>query len=676
MDWDNVRITTKTGEKRIIKAKNFPLFDQDLMISTVQDITVQKQEEERLRLLESVIVNSSDSVLISVPNPESRFSSTIYVNKAFTRMTGYSEDEMIGKPPSILLGEKSGKEEMAMLFESISAVKPCQINIIGYKKNGAEFWSQLSTYPIVNNDGRLTHWVSISRDITQRKYLEEKQKEAIEQQALFVSIVNSSDDAIISKTLDGTITSWNKGAERIFNYTQEEAVGNHISIILPPHLLGEEANIVERIKRNETFEHYETERIKKDGSVINVSLTVSPLKNAEGAIIGVSKVARDITERKRAQDAIKASNERYDLVSRATHDSIWDCNLITGTLTRTGDGMKLLFGYDNDDERCNSVEGWTRLIHPDDLAQIEESYNKVFADANQFYWEAEYRFLKADGEYAYVYDKGYIIRNEKGEAIRVIGAAKNITDLKKSTAELEELNTKLIDKADQLAKSNKELEQFAFVASHDLQEPLRMVTSFLTLIENKYEHALDEKGKKYIHFAVDGAKRMRQIILDLLEFSRVGRTGEKAEYVNLNNLVEEVIVLLGEKIKESNATIEVGVLPSIYASKVSLRQVFQNLVDNALKYSQKVTHAQITISVEDLKTHWQFSIKDNGIGIDNQFFDKIFVIFQRLHGKGEFSGNGLGLAVTKKIVENMGGKIWVDSLRGQGSIFYFTVQKK
>jgi light-regulated signal transduction histidine kinase (bacteriophytochrome) len=242
---------------------------------------------------------------------------------------------------------------------------------------------------------------------------------------------------------------------------------------------------------------------------------------------------------------------------------------------------------------------------------------------------------------------------------------------------LKDLNKELEKHVQQLLVSNAELEQFAYIASHDLQEPLRMVTSFLTQIERKYSNIIDEKGKKYIYFAVDGAKRMRQIILDLLEFSRIGKAEDKVETVDLNELMNETLTLYSQKIKEKNAAISFQHLPAIKASRSSMRQVFQNLVSNCLKYSNNTgLTPEIKITAVTVGQDWQFAVSDNGIGIDPTYFDKIFIIFQRLHNKDEYSGTGIGLAVTKKIIENLGGKIWVESEEGKGSTFYFTINKQ
>jgi len=252
---------------------------------------------------------------------------------------------------------------------------------------------------------------------------------------------------------------------------------------------------------------------------------------------------------------------------------------------------------------------------------------------------------------------------------------KDITDKRRAEKKLKELNVKLEQHAKELAASNSELEQFAFVASHDLQEPLRMITSFLAQIERKYEDILDEKGKKYIHFAVDGANRMRNIIQDLLEYSRVGRVNVKQEEVDLNEILESVKILQRNVIEEKKATITWKSMPTVEANKGAIQQLFQNLIQNALNYQKKGSIPEIKIWTENLDTHWKFYVRDNGIGIDPQYKERIFAIFQRLHGKEEYSGTGVGLAICKKIVEDQGGSIGVDSEVGSGSTFYFTIAK-
>lgn len=201
------------------------------------------------------------------------------------------------------------------------------------------------------------------------------------------------------------------------------------------------------------------------------------------------------------------------------------------------------------------------------------------------------------------------------------------------------------------------------------------MTGFLALIEKKYNQLLDERGKKYIYFAIDGAKRMRQIILDLLEFSRLNNLTQEIEIVDLEEVMKEVLMLNRKLISEKNADILFDSLPKLKAARVSILLLFQNLVNNGIKYQREGVQPLVSINAQEMSSYWRFSVSDNGIGIDKNYFDKIFVIFQRLNRKEEYSGTGMGLAICKKIIEGMGGKIWVESQRDIGSIFFFTIPK-
>lgn len=248
----------------------------------------------------------------------------------------------------------------------------------------------------------------------------------------------------------------------------------------------------------------------------------------------------------------------------------------------------------------------------------------------------------------------------------------NETQLQKKSRRQQKLLKKNLEALEQ---KNNELEQFAYIASHDLQEPLRMVTSFLSKIKDKYENVLDDKGKKYIYFAVDGAERMRDIILDLLEYTKVGNSQEEIEKVDINEIINDNLVVLSNQIKDTKAKINFQNLPIIYSFYAPLNQVFQNLISNAIKYKKNNVSPEIHISCKEFPNFWQFSVQDNGIGIKNEYHEKVFVIFQRLHNNDIYSGTGIGLAIVKKIIDNLEGKIWIKSEIDKGSTFYFTIPK-
>ncbi|WP_209330283.1 sensor histidine kinase [Lunatimonas salinarum] len=242
--------------------------------------------------------------------------------------------------------------------------------------------------------------------------------------------------------------------------------------------------------------------------------------------------------------------------------------------------------------------------------------------------------------------------------------------------QLNQEQQKLQESLKQLEQKNNELEQFAYVASHDLQEPLRMISGFLSRIASKYSDILDEKGKTYISLAVDGADRMRQIILDLLQYARIGNDPQEIEQIDVAESIQTAIQSLQEMVTAKKAEITLGPLPVIKTHESQLSQVFQNLLENALKYCPDNRRPRVHISYKELEAHHQFCVRDNGIGIEPAHFDKIFVIFKRLHDRNTYPGNGIGLAIVKKIVDSHDGKIWVESDLDNGSAFFFTLRKE
>ncbi len=301
-----------------------------------------------------------------------------------------------------------------------------------------------------------------------------------------------------------------------------------------------------------------------------------------------------------------------------------------------------------------------------ETTEIFKVYKKCFTERIAIHLENEFVF--PDGSIGW-FDLSF---QPVPEGVFILSM--DITHRKKSEILLKELYTVLEKRATELQASNTELERFAYVASHDLQEPLRMVSSFLHLLEKKLEGKLDDSGKQYIDFAVDGAERMKRLIQDLLQYSRVGTSKESITVVDCNEIMKTVRSVLSLSIQETGATLLVEKLPVINAVQPQMQQLFQNLVSNALKYHSNVPPV-IEVGCTEKELFWEFFVKDNGIGIDPKFFDKVFIIFQRLHNKTEYAGTGIGLSICKKIVERHGGTIRIDSAIGQGATFYFTIPK-
>jgi light-regulated signal transduction histidine kinase (bacteriophytochrome) len=241
--------------------------------------------------------------------------------------------------------------------------------------------------------------------------------------------------------------------------------------------------------------------------------------------------------------------------------------------------------------------------------------------------------------------------------------------------ETKSVQIELASQAKELMRSNEELEQFAYVASHDLQEPLRMIISYVQLIQKNIEQGNVARVSEFMNYVLDGTSRMQALINDLLQFSRVNRKGNPFKEVDLNEVLKIAITHLTARIEENRARVIVDKMPRLKGDNFQLIRLFQNLIDNAIKFKRTETEPEIKISVEERGNEFVFSVADNGIGIEDKFYNRIFVIFQRLHTRDEYEGTGIGLAVCKKIVERHGGEIWVKSEEGKGSTFYFTIKK-
>ena len=400
--------------------------------------------------------------------------------------------------------------------------------------------------------------------------------------------------------------------------------------------------------------------------------TGAPTFLTDGTIVFNSMVV-DITAEAKNETLLRLANERFEKATEATNDAIWDWNLIDKSYYRS-EAIDKFFGK-NTSKAFTDNEFWQDNYHPDDSQKLQDSIYKAVHDPHCHRWELEYRIYNHDKEIIYVSDCGIIIRDDQGIATRMIGAMTNVTEQKLLTLKLNKLNKSLQKYTRELEQSNEELEQFAFVASHDLQEPLRMISSFMELLQRKYSTALDEKAHQYINFATTGAKRMQQIILDLLEYAKVSKIKIEQEDVDLATLIEDYQLLRKNRIDDKKALFSTSALPKIQTSKAAITQIMHCILDNALKYTKNGTAPIINISVLEQQKEWKFAITDNGIGIDNQFLAKIFIIFQRLHNKTDYPGTGIGLSIAKKHVEFLGGRIWLDSELEIGSTFYFTIPK-
>lgn len=614
------------------------------IFGSIQDIHAKKTTEIQLNeILESI----SDGFYVLDEH---------WIFKYFNK----EAEKLLKRKSSELLGKNIWKEfvrtkgtQLEIVYKSV--VKTGQPTSFEYYYQDLASWYEINVYP---SRGGIS---SYFKNINDRKNTEEELHKAYEEKE---QILESIGDAFFAVDNDWIVTYWNKEAENVLEKKREDILGKNLweqySYEIDSDFYKEYHKAIATGK-TVFFEEY--------SSALQKWFEVTAYPNSNG----LSVYFKDITLRKEADIRLLKANERFEKVTKATTDAIWEWD-IENHIFHRGEGFDELFGYKGEKASIGS-EFWNNSFHPQDISRVKESVFKCLDDNAAEYWREEYRIIQKDGQEKTVTNKGIIIRNENGKAIKMIGALTDISHRAIHEKEILELNKTLKKHIKELEISNEELEQFAYIASHDLQEPLRMISSFLNQLQRKYGDQLDDKAHQYIHFATDGAKRMKQIILDLLDYSKASKMVDNLELVDLNELVEDYGVLRRRFIQDKGAVIIANDLPKVKCFKAPLVQTLHSLFDNAIKYSKENTPPIIKFSVSETKSKWLISIEDNGIGIDPQFFNKIFIIFQRLHNRDKYEGTGIGLSIAKKHVELWGGKIWVESELERGSTFYFTIDK-
>ncbi len=373
-----------------------------------------------------------------------------------------------------------------------------------------------------------------------------------------------------------------------------------------------------------------------------------------------TSLQREIDERKLAEEKIRKLS--YVVEQSPSAVVITDIN---GDIEYVNHGFSQLTGYTD----AEVIGQNPRVLKSDKT--LQETYKELWETITSGKeWFGVFCNKKKSGELFWESASISPLKDPEGNITHYVALKEDITEKR----EAEELMKHMVE---DIQRSNKELEQFAYVASHDLQEPLRMVASYMQLLQRRYKDKLDNDANDFINYAVDGSKRMQALIHDLLAYSRVGSgsRGKELEPVDIGPVLDRAIKNLEKSIKDRGAIVMHGPMPIVFADGPQITQLFQNLIGNAIKYHSKAT-PRIQVSAKQNEKDVTFSVSDNGIGIEPQYYERIFTIFQRLHGKSEYSGTGIGLAICKKIVERHSGKIWVESLSGEGSTFYFTIPKK
>jgi PAS domain S-box-containing protein len=421
----------------------------------------------------------------------------------------------------------------------------------------------------------------------------------------------------------------------------------------------------QRVFDKKTRQTCEVKIRRKDASEFYAHLTGTAMPDREGNYCIIRTALSDLSERRQTEEMVKEKQIFIQKIADTTPNILYIFDIREHTLVYSNRELTLMLGYTLEDIQELGEELYEKLIHPDDLPKVYEHLERLGTAADNDISEIEFRVKDINGKWHWLSNRNIVFsRTDEGLTREILGTSRDISDYKLT-------NEKLEHSVKQLARSNKELEQFAFIASHDLKTPLLSISGFTHLLEKEYEDKFNENAKEYFSFVKDGIQRMENLIDELLAYSRIGVSGSRSEFVEVNKIFVRIIANLTVDIERSGARITHDSLPVVHFNNTHMEQLLQNLIGNAVKFCSRET-PQVHVSAEQKGDKWVFAVKDNGIGITPDDRDKIFDMFKRLD-RSKYPGTGIGLAVCKKIVELHGGRIWIESQTDKGSIFYFTI---
>jgi PAS domain S-box-containing protein len=632
-----------------------------LVTAAIRDISVRKAAEKVLAQMEGkyrglmeaapdamVVVNQSGKIVLLNVQAEKQF--------------GYRRDELIGQRVTNIIprgfAERLVADDLRSAEDALAQEIGTGIELNGLRKDGSEFPIELMLSPLQSAEGMLI--TAAIRDISVRR---NAAKVLAQMEGKYAGLLEAAPDAMVVVNQGGEIVLLNLQAEKQFGYRRDELLGQKVTNIIPEgfaeRLVADDLRSTEDALAQEIGTGIELNALRKDGSEFPIELMLSPLDSAEGMLI--TAAIRDISVRRNAEKHLAQMEGRYRGLLEAAPDAMVVVNQ-GGEIVLLNLQAEKQFGYRRNEllgQKVTNIipEGFAERLIADGLRSAEDALAQQIGTG-----------IELSGR-----------RKDKTEfPIELMLSPLSSADGTLVTAAIRDISVRnaagadLLNKVEELNRSNEELGQFAYIASHDLQEPLRMVASYTQLLSRRYAGKLDSDADEFIAFAVDGATRMQRLIQDLLAYSRVGTKGKDLLNTSSEGALQHALSNLRGAIEDSGALVTHDPLPEVMADEMQLVQLFQNLIGNAIKY-QNPGIPKIHIAALNGGKQYRFSVQDNGLGIDPQYFERIFGMFQRLHKREEFAGTGIGLAICKKIVERHGGQISVESQPGIGSTFRFAL---
>jgi len=616
------------------------------------------ETENRTRRMATVVRDSNDA--ITIQDFEGRITAW---NRGAELMYGYGEEEALQMSIGRLTASGKVEEQNDFTRRLLAGEKISSFETQRVTKDGRLLDVWLTVTKLVDDAGKVIGIASTERDITERK------REA-EKASRMVTVVRDSNDAITIQDFEGRITAWNHGAELMFGYSEQEALKMKIWQLAPTNKAAEQKDFNRRLFAGEKVTSFETQRVTKDGRVLDVWMTVTKLVDDAGNPIGLASTERDITARKRAEE--EAS--RMVTVVRDSNDAI-TIQDFEGKITAWNRGAELMYGYSEAEALAANID---RLTTPGKVAEQKDFIRRLFAGERVTSFETQR--LTKDGRLLDVWLTVTKLVDDAGKVIGIASTERDITERKRAVEEVHKLNANLeqrvIDRTAALEAANKELEAFSYSVSHDLRAPLRAMDGFSMALLEDCAGRLDGASQDHLRRIRAGSQRMAELIDDLLNLSQVTRTEMRRERLDLTALAEEI----GAELQRAHPDRKVKsvVAPALTADADArmLRIVLNNLLDNAWKFTSKHEQACIEVGAREQDGQRVFFVRDNGAGFDMAYAGRLFGAFQRLHSTQEFEGTGIGLAIVQRIIHRHGGRVWAEGAVGQGATVYFTLGKE
>jgi PAS domain S-box-containing protein len=603
-----------------------------------------KRSEEKYR---SVFENVQDVFYITKMD-----GTFIEISPSVKAVTGYDATELIGSNAEsiYILGNRN-------IF--LDALKK-NSKVKGFEtqtshKNGKIIDISIDATLLFDSEGTPTHIESVLRDITERKKTEEALRKSEEK---YRTIFENIQDVFFQSNIDGIVIDVSPSILQHTGYTREELIGTSISnYYVNPK---EREHFLKILLTYNVVTDFVIQMKTKFAEVLYISLNARLILDSDGKPSYIEGAMRNVNDRIKSEEALKKSEEKYRSIFENVQDVFFQTSMTDDLVTEISPSCETISGYTR--EEIIGVNALTFFYKPE---QRIPYLKKLHQKGEVLDYELELKTKK--GELRIVSVSSKLIYNAKGDLSHIDGVMRDITQRKINETEIANQNTRL-------QVQNKELEQFVYVTSHDLQEPLITLKCFSELISNEYQDTLDDQGKQYLNFIFQSSTRMQELVRGLLEYSRIGRESNLST-IDCNQIISDILADLKVLIDKNNVQFSIDNLPHINGYPLGMRLLFQNLISNAIKFRKKDTIPQISITASEQKNDWLFSVKDNGIGIEEKNYDKVFIIFKRIHNREDYEGTGIGLAQCKKIIALHGGSIWIESTLGEGSNFKFTIPK-